>query len=106
MNEEQFGTPTPKRASKRKPATPRAPRVIDPAIKAIHDRMKLDVAAHRAAQTSAKILKTVLEKFLPNMDLSDLAILLHAIHTRLPTTESVLCGNLQSKFLHAAGISN
>lgn len=65
-------TPTPPKAKRsRKSSTPRAKASIDPGIKAIREKMALEVAAYRSSQASAKILDTFLTKRLPRLTPDD-----------------------------------
>ena len=56
---------------KRKARVPRAPRVLDPGIQAIHDAAKLDVKNYRRKQASAKLLATIVTKRLPQLTQDD-----------------------------------
>lgn len=56
---------------KRKASKPRAKPKLDEGIKAIREKMALEVAAYRSAQASAKILETFLTKRLPKLTAED-----------------------------------
>ena len=86
MIEATLPTPPPKPARKRKPATPRAPRTIDPGIAAINTERNEKVKAYRSAQASAKILATILNKRLPKLTPNDRAALFDTLSkTETPT---------------------
>ena len=56
---------------KRKAATPRAPRVIDPGIAAIHTAAKAEVLNYRRKQASARLLATIITKRLAQLTTED-----------------------------------
>lgn len=65
-------TPTsPKAKRSRKSSTPRAKASIDPGIKAIREKMALEVAAYRSAQASSKILDKIVTKLAPKLTPED-----------------------------------
>lgn len=61
------GSPQPKPSRKRKASTPRAPRTIDPGVKAIRDEATRAVAEYHKQKASGGILKTIMEKRLPQL---------------------------------------
>ena len=63
------GPANPKR--KRRAATPRSPRNIDPGIAAIHAEAAAKVKEYRKTQGSARVLKTILGKRLSQMTQED-----------------------------------
>lgn len=66
-------TPITTTKKRKRSSTPRAKAAIDPGIKAIRDKMALEVAAYRSSQASAKLLDTFISKRLPKLTPEDRA---------------------------------
>ena len=78
-------TPTPAKAPrKRKAASKRAPRVVDPRIVAANERRNLEVAAIRSEDASSRMLRVIIEKRLPKMTMADKERLAHHLPTMMP----------------------
>lgn len=64
-------TPTEKLKKKRAPKAPRAPRVIDPQVLKIRQEASQKVKDYHKSQASGRILKTILDKRIPQLTRQD-----------------------------------
>jgi hypothetical protein len=71
--------PTDKPKRKRKSATLRAPRVIDPGVLEIRQEVAAKVREYHKAQASTRILKTIIDKLVPKLTNQDLEILANSL---------------------------